>query len=131
MYSVNEIISEINLRLNNSYSPYSNFKVGAAVLGENNKWYFGVNVENRSFGLTICAERAASVAAVSDGVRLILKIVIISSGKDLITPCGSCREFLAEFSNEDTEIYLSKGEKIDYKGKFLELLPMRFELDGM
>ena len=126
MDNIDEVLKKTAEKLKNSYSKYSGFSVAAAILGENNKWYYGVNVENRSFGLTICAERSAAVAAVSDGVKLIKKVLIISAGEELITPCGACREFLAEFCSEESEILLASVDKIKFKGKFLELLPMRF-----
>ena len=89
-----------------SYSPYSHFKVGAAVRGADGKIYLGCNVENASFGLTICAERTALVKAVSNGCLKFDEISIAAVNKDQFTsPCGACRQFLAEF-NPRIKIYL-------------------------
>lgn len=126
MEDISEILKITAEKLKNSYSKYSNFSVAAAVLGDNGKWYYGVNVENRSYGLTICAERSAAVSAVTDGVKKFKKVIVISKSKELITPCGACREFLAEFCSEDSEILLGTPSEIKFRGRFLELLPMRF-----
>ena len=81
---------------NNAYSPYSNIKVGAALLAASGKVYTGVNVENSSYGATICAERTAFTKAVSEGEREFLKIAIGGSIRNLV-PCGMCRQFMSEF----------------------------------
>jgi len=82
--------------LKNAYAPFSKFKVGAALLGANGKIYTGVNVENSSYGATICAERSACVKAVSDGCREFKALAIASSDGEVL-PCGICRQFLFEF----------------------------------
>ena len=79
-----------------SYSPYSRFAVGAALLDAQNKIYVGTNIENCSYGLTICAERIAAGQAIAAGSRVWKTIAVAASGA--ITPCGACRQFLAEFS---------------------------------
>src|SRR5262245_22417068 len=79
-----------------AYCPYSNFPVGAAIQTASGKVYEGVNVENASFGLTLCAERVAASAAVAAGDREFVAIAIASRGG--ATPCGACRQFLAEFN---------------------------------
>lgn len=80
-----------------SYSPYSKFPVGAAVLTNRGKIYTGTNVENASYGLTICAERVAICKAVSEGDKIIVAIAV-SAPKDS-TPCGACRQFIYEFGS--------------------------------
>jgi len=82
-----------------SYSPYSKIKVGAAVLTKNNKVYTAANVENASYGLTICAERAALFKSISEGDTAIKTIAIYSDLKN-ITPCGACRQVIAEFGKD-------------------------------
>lgn len=99
--------------MKNSYSPYSNFKVGACVLTKSGKYYLGTNVENSSFGATVCAERSAVCCAVTDGEREFEAIAIVSSGDDYTFPCGICRQFISEF-NEDIKIIVAKDEK-NYK----------------
>jgi len=90
----------------NSYSPYSKYKVGAAILAKNGKIYSGVNVENASYGLTICAERSALCAAICDGNKQILKVAIYANSQKPPIPCGACLQFLSEFA-ESLEIVVS------------------------
>ena len=81
-----------------SYSPYSKYAVGAALLADNGRLYTGCNVENVSYGLTICAERTAVVKMVSEGVRKIEAIVVCTENAG--SPCGACRQVLAEFAGD-------------------------------
>ena len=81
-----------------SYAPYSRHYVGAALLGSNGRIYTGVNVENASYGLTLCAEKAALAQAVSDGCRSFKSIAVYEKKKGVILPCGACRQALYEFS---------------------------------
>lgn len=81
-----------------AYAPYSNFTVGAAVLGEDGQMYTGVNVENASYGLTICAERTAVGKAVTAGVQRILAVAV--STENGVSPCGACRQVLIEFADD-------------------------------
>ncbi|TMS37855.1 hypothetical protein L596_004700 [Steinernema carpocapsae] len=82
-----------------AYCPYSNFPVGAVLVTKDGKVFTGVNVENASYGGTICAERSAVVSAVSSGHRDFAKIVISTELEDPASPCGLCRQFLVEFGN--------------------------------
>ncbi len=89
----------------NSYSPYSRFRVGAAIRFEDGYVFTGTNVENRSFGLTICAERSAVVAAIGAGKRRIESIAIATPDSAYpVSPCGACRQVLSEFSRPDTPV---------------------------
>ena len=87
-----------------SYSPFSRFAVGAAVLASSGKIYRGCNVENSSFGLTICAERCAIFKAVSEGEKEIKAVAIYSPNSDSCYPCGACRQVMYEFENDNEEI---------------------------
>ena len=87
-----------------SYSPFSRFAVGAAVLASSGKIYQGCNVENSSFGLTICAERCAIFKAISEGESEISAIAIYSPNTDSCYPCGACRQVMYEFQSDDYEI---------------------------
>ena len=88
----------------NSYSPFSRFALGAAVLTSSGKIYQGCNVENSSFGLTNCAERTAIFKAVSEGERTITAVAIYSPNSDSCYPCGACRQVLYEFQSDEYEI---------------------------
>ncbi|MDF2523936.1 MAG: cytidine deaminase [Clostridiales bacterium] len=110
----------------NSYSPYSKFRVGAAILTSNDKLYTGANIENASFGATCCAERTAIFKAVSEGETKIKAVAIASDEEEYIYPCGICRQVLAEFCDKDTKVLCSnkKGEFVTYSLE--ELLPKAF-----
>jgi cytidine deaminase len=110
-----------------AYVPYSKFKVGAAVLFEDDKIYTGCNIENASFGATNCAERTAIFKGVSEGNKVIRAIALVGDIKTYTTPCGICRQVLSEFiENEKTPIILIKN-KDDYKVKtFEEIMPGTF-----
>ena len=97
--------------MKNSYSPYSNFKVGAALLCENNEVYLGTNIENSSFSATNCAERTAFFKAISEGNNKFSKIAVVGGKGGKITsfcsPCGVCRQVMTEFCDKDFIIYLA------------------------
>ncbi|MBQ4100308.1 MAG: cytidine deaminase [Oscillospiraceae bacterium] len=110
-----------------SYSPYSKFKVGAAVLVDSGKIYSGCNIENVSFGCSICAERVAIAKAVSEGYKNILAIAI-SGGETPIHPCGICRQTMVEFGAPDMPIICTDKEGSTYKRYDLSrLMPSAFE----
>lgn len=108
----------------NSYSPYSKFKVGAAVLCDDNKVFLGTNVENSSYGLSMCAERVAVFTAIADGCKKI-KAVAVYSKKGNVTPCGACRQVILEFSKTADVIYNTKEDKFTVT-KISSLLPKSF-----
>ena len=113
-----------------SYSPYSNFQVGAALLGKSGKIYTGCNIESASYSPTNCAERTALFKAVSDGEREFTAIAITGSPKDrdpnYCYPCGVCRQMLKEFVDDDLIVIIAKTAE-DYKvHSFGELLPHSF-----
>ncbi len=98
-----------------SYSPYSHFRVGAALLCKNGEIFTGTNVENRSFGLTICAERSAVCRALTDGNREFETLAISCPDADYpVSPCGACRQVISEFVSKDFPIHFQggKGEMI-------------------
>ena len=115
----------------NAYAPYSNFKVGAAVLMENGKIYTGCNIENASYGATNCAERTAIFKAISEGNRKICAIAIVGADDEYTYPCGICRQVIAEFADENTEIILGK-KSLEYTVKTLaEILPGAFTKEAL
>lgn len=114
-----------------SYSPYSKFRVGAALLSEDGKVYEGANIENASYGLTICAERTAAFEAVLNGEKHFKAIAIASDLDDYISPCGACRQVLAELCGLDIDVIMMKSED-DYKTiKLKELLPYSFDKEDL
>jgi cytidine deaminase len=107
-----------------AYVPYSGFRVGAALLCEDGEVFTGANVENVSYGATICAERSAVAKAVSEGKRMFLAIAVVSDMDKLIYPCGICRQVLAEFK---IPIIIAGDKKGNYKVYGMEeLLPHAF-----
>lgn len=108
-----------------AYAPYSGYQVGAALVGASGMVYSGCNVENASFGLTICAERAAVAKAISEGEETFHAIVIVTD--DGATPCGACRQVLAEF-NPDMEVYMVTPDGSYMRRTIRELLPDSFAL---
>ena len=112
----------------NSYSPFSRFAVGAAVLTSNGKIFQGCNVENSSFGLTNCAERTAIFKAVSEGEKIILAVAIYSPNSDSCYPCGACRQVLYEFQDEyEIDVITENLGELEIK-KLSYFLPCGFRI---
>lgn len=110
-----------------AYAPYSRFAVGAALLMRDGSVFGGCNVENASYGLAICAERAAMTSAIAAGKRDPLAIAVSGSGDIHCPPCGACRQFLIEF-NPEMEIFLMKDGRV-VSLNLANLLPHRFILE--
>lgn len=118
--------------MKNAYSPYSDFKVGAALLCSDGSIYTGCNIENSAFSPTICAERCAVAKAVSEG-KTSFEAIAVCGGRDGVltdkptTPCGVCRQVLAEFCKPDFKIYLvTKSDMVQFT--LQQLLPDSFKL---
>ena len=110
-----------------SYAPYSNFHVGAALLGKSGRIYPGCNIENAAYTPTNCAERTAVFRAVSDGEREFTAIAVAGDGDDYLAPCGVCRQVLQEFAEPEEFIVLMAGKGMDYRAMTLaELFPASF-----
>lgn len=115
----------------NSFSPYSKFKVGAAVLTKTGKIYTGTNIENASYGLTICAERVAIFKAVSEGEKgdFVKAIAIVLDAPEYGAPCGACRQVINEFAKSDSNVVMATVSG-KYKIEQLNtLLPYAFKLE--
>lgn len=110
----------------NAYAPYSKFKVGAALEGEDGRIFTGCNVENASLGGTICAERVAFTKAVSEGCQHFKRLVIAADGNPPTGPCGFCRQFMAEFVTDEFEITMVNPEGQQKMATLGELLPNAF-----
>lgn len=109
-----------------AYVPYSNFKVGAAVLMEDGNIYSGCNIENASYGATNCAERTAIFNGVSKGNREIKAIAIVGDLSTFTYPCGICRQVITEFCDDNTDIILVKNEEEYLMKKINDILPGAF-----
>lgn len=128
-FSAESLLEQARLAAENAYAPYSDFPVGAALLAENDEIFRGVNVENASYGLTLCAERTAIVKAVSEGQTRFQAIAVWASRRPYgsVTPCGACRQVMAEFLQPDTPVILSDVETGQIQTLTLsELLPKAF-----
>jgi cytidine deaminase len=120
--NIEELIAAACQVRENAYAPYSRFQVGAALRTTSGRIFCGCNVENLSFGLTICAERAAVFAAVAAGETKFEAIAIVADSRVPVTPCGACRQVLAEFSN-DLKICSANLQGERYETTIFELLP--------
>lgn len=120
-----ELMDMAKEAMKSAYAPYSHFSVGAAVETDDGEVYCGCNIENSSYGATICAERTAISKAVSEGYRRITRIAICDSNNSFAWPCGICRQVMSEFAVEDFYVILEdKGKLSNFFLK--ELLPNSF-----
>ncbi len=122
-----EVAAEVAER---AYAPYSEYKVGAALLCADGAVFTGCNVENSSYGLTNCAERTAIFSAVAKGRRDFVALAVVALGEHMPYPCGACRQVLNEFCREEFSVYIAKTDALDdYEVISLsELLPHGFHL---
>jgi cytidine deaminase len=121
---VNKLYEEALKARENAYAPYSKYKVGAALLTEDDEIITGCNVENASYGLTICAERNAIFSAVARGKTKFKSLLVVADGEDLAKPCGACRQVMNEFG--DFDVYLANTKGDIEKSTVSELLPKSF-----
>lgn len=125
---IDKLVENAKKVLSNSYAPYSGIHVAAAVLTSNGNIYLGVNVENASYGLTICAERVAIASAITNGEKEFTAIAIVSNTEEPLPPCGACRQVLAEFvNNEIIVISHSINTKKTKIWRLSELIPHTFK----
>jgi cytidine deaminase len=116
---------------NKAYVPYSKFQVGAAIITSNDHLYLGCNIENASYGLTNCAERTAIFKAVSEGDTEIKAIAVVGDTEGPVSPCGACRQVIAEFATEETKIYLANLNGDVKETTISEILPGYFSSKDM
>ena len=110
----------------NAYVPYSHFPIGAVLVTDEGMIYTGVNVENASFGLTNCGERTAIFKAVSEGERSFKELIIYGQTEKPVSPCGACRQVMAEFFEPDLPVTLVAKDKSTVVMTVKELLPYSF-----
>ena len=125
-----ELLKAARTAMNNAHSPYSDFKVGAALLAKDGQIFTGCNVENASYGLTICAERNALFSAVTAGIKDFTEMLIVAESNTLPYPCGACRQVLAEFCEPEFKIYVVADQNMEITEELTlgELLPKSFTL---
>lgn len=122
-----ELVKQAFKAMEKAYAPYSNFKVGAALLTQEGELYSGCNIENASYGATNCAERTAIFKAVSEGAGKIHKIAIVSSSGEYTPPCGICRQVMMEFFEKDGYIILSDRNFHLKKISIADIFPYPFD----
>lgn len=123
---MNDLIENARTARENAHAPFSNFKVGAALLAASGEIITGCNIENASYGLTMCAERVAIFKAISEGARDFTKICVVADTENLTPPCGACRQIIWEFCG-DVEIILSNLHGETEIFQMSELLPKAFD----
>lgn len=126
----NELLEAAKQVRENAYAPYSHFKVGAALLAADGKIYTGCDVENASYGLSVCAERAAVFHAVSQGASSFRALAVVAELDEPVSPCGACRQILSEFS-PGMLIIMSNLEGKVKRMKVQDLLPCAFTPDKL
>ena len=119
---IESLIAEAKAVRARAYAPYSKFAVGAALLGSSGRIYTGCNVENLSYGLTICAERSAVFTAVAAGEKAFAAIAIVADSKTPVSPCGACRQVLAEFG-DSLQVCSANLQGQRYETTLRELIP--------
>ncbi|WP_210469017.1 cytidine deaminase [Sporosarcina sp. 6E9] len=126
-----KLIIESKTAREKAYVPYSKFPVGAALLGENGIIYQGCNIENSSFGLSNCAERTAFFKAISEGVHSFKALAVTGDTEGPISPCGACRQVIAEFCEGEMPVYLTNLKGDVMETTVAELLPGAFTKEDL
>ncbi len=114
-----------------AYAPYSKYLVGAAVLGADGNVYTGANVENASYGLAVCAERAAIVKAINAGAKKLAAVAVVTANDVPAAPCGMCRQTMAEFGDDALPIVLANDRDARVELTLGEILPRAFRGDSL
>jgi cytidine deaminase len=124
--AIEPLLQAARSALANAHAPYSRFRVGACVRAASGRLYAGCNVENASYGLTLCAESTAIGAMVAAGDREIVEVLLLSERAELCPPCGRCRQQLAEFARPRTPVHLCGPDGLHTTTTLGELLPLAF-----
>ena len=131
MMDEKELIRQALAAREKAYTPYSHFKVGAALLAKNGKVYTGCNIENASYGLSNCAERTTIFKAVSEGKKEFDYLVVTGDTDGPISPCGACRQVMAEFCHPDMPVLLTNKKGNKHETTIKEFLPGAFRSEDM
>lgn len=127
MISDAELIAMAKAARSWAHAPYSNFSVGAALLSSDGRAFTGCNVENSTYGLSMCAERVAIFKAVSEGAHEIARVAVVTDHDHIAPPCGCCRQMIWEFSSGNTEVILANLSGDVRKYRITDLLPEAFD----
>lgn len=128
---IEELIVEAKKAREKAYVPYSQFKVGAALLTKDGKVYHGCNIENAAYSVTNCAERTALFKAYSDGVKDFTAIAVVADTERPVPPCGACRQVIAELCPPDLKVYLTNLHGDIQELTIAELLPGAFTAEDL
>ena len=126
MANIDTMIELARETMNRAYAPYSKYYVGACVEAEDGTLFSGCNVENASYGLTVCAEVNAIGSLIAAGKKRIKSLLVISSGATISAPCGRCRQVIREFAAPNTPVYLCLKDKLGATMTVGEMLPQSF-----
>lgn len=126
MANIETMIELARKAMKQAYAPYSKYYVGACAEAEDGSLFVGCNVENASYGVTICAEVGAISSLIAAGKKRIKSLLVISSGAKTSAPCGRCRQMIREFAAPNTPIYLCLGDKVCDTVTVEEMLPKSF-----
>lgn len=127
MISDDELIDLAKSARRFAHAPYSNFSVGAALLSADGRVFTGCNVENSTYGLSMCAERVAIFKAVSEGTSEIARVAVVTGHEHIAPPCGCCRQMIWEFSSNETMVVLANLSGDVRKYRITDLLPEAFD----
>ena len=127
MISDDDLISLATNARSWAHAPYSNFSVGAALLSSDGRTFTGCNVENSTYGLSMCAERVAIFKAISEGASEILRVAVVTDHEHIAPPCGCCRQMIWEFCSDKTEVILANLSGAVRKYRIQDLLPEAFD----
>lgn len=126
MYNAKDLVQQAINAKSRAMPTYSNFHVGAALLGKSGKVYLGANIEISSYGLTICAERTAAFSAIIEGEREFEAIAIAGDSDEYISPCGACRQVLVELCGKGLQVFMVNGKGEFKQNTIDELIPYSF-----
>lgn len=126
-----QLMTESKTARERAYVPYSKFKVGAALLTADGKVYHGCNIENAGYSMTNCAERTAMFKAVSEGERNFTALAVVAETKGPVSPCGACRQVIAEFCSPNMPVYLTNLNGDVQETTVSELLPGAFSTEDL